>query len=121
MKFNKLIWLIGDADTFVTLSGTTEQLSAGIDMASGQWKGAHVIADIDFDAGPTDNVVVNIYGSLDGTNWDDTAAYSITIDKGTDPNQISVNIANLAYFRIGLVQDGSTDSHNVRSAFRVYR
>lgn len=104
----------GAADAYTTLSGTTEEYSSDVDLETSGHEGAHVRVEINFDATPTDNVVCNIYGSLDGTNYDDTPIYSIELDQNTDPNQISLVVKDVAHFRVGLVQTGSTDSHDVR-------
>jgi len=36
-------------------------------------------------------------------------------DKSVDPQQLSFIVSDLAHFRIGVQQTGSTDSHNVRA------
>ncbi len=103
----------GTADGYTTLSATTEEYSASVDMTGSDV--AHAIVEVNFDATPTDNVQVNVYGSLDGTNFDDVPMYSVIIDNGTDPSQITLVIDGVAYFRLGFVQTGSTDSHDVRA------
>jgi hypothetical protein len=113
--------IIGTGDGWVTLSGTTESLSSGVDLVTLGYEGAHVVVEVDADAGPTDDVDVKIYGSLDGTDYDDTALNSQTIDTATDPNQISFVVKDLAHFRIGATQTGATDSHNVRAYYRAWR
>ena len=106
----------GVADAYTTLSGTTEEYSSSIDMTGHDR--AHVIVEVNFDATPTDNVQVNVYGSLDGTNFDDVPLSSVIIDNGTDPSQITLVIEGLVHARIGCVQTGSTDSHDVRAYVR---
>jgi len=105
----------GAADAYTTLSGTTEEYSADVDLETNGYEGAHVIVEINYDATPTDEVNINIYGSLDGTNYDDTPIWSMQGDSGTDPQQLSFIVKDLAHFRIGVQQTGSTDSHDVRA------
>ena len=107
--------IIGSGDAYVTLSGTTESFSSDIDLETNGYVGSHVIVEIDYDAGPTDEVEIAIYGSLDGSNYDDTAIFSQQGDHDTDPQQLSFVIQDLLHFRIGVKQTGSTDSHNVRA------
>lgn len=107
----------GTADGYTTLSATTEEYSSSIDMTGSD--AAHIIVEVNFDATPTDDVLVKLYGSLDGTNFDDVPLYSVLIDNGTDPTQRSLVIEGLAYCRIGCVQTGSTDSHDVRAYVRL--
>ena len=110
--------IIGTADGYITLSGTTESYSSDVNLESSGYEGAHVIVEINYDASPTDEVTINFYGSLDGTNFDDTPFLSMSGDNGTDPQQLSCVIKDFAHFRIGVVQDGSTDSHDVRAYYQ---
>ncbi|MBW1723501.1 MAG: hypothetical protein JRJ78_15770 [Deltaproteobacteria bacterium] len=70
--------IIGTGDGYITLSGTTESFSSNVDMATNGYEGAHVIVEMDYDGTPTDEVEISIYGSLDGTNYDDTPLSSKT-------------------------------------------
>jgi hypothetical protein len=107
--------IIGTGDGYFTLSGTTESYSSDIDMETNGYEGAHVTVEIDYDATPTDEVNIKLYGSLDGTNYDDTPIWEMQGDKSVDPQQLSFIVRDLAHFRIGVQQTGSTDSHNVRA------
>jgi hypothetical protein len=106
---------IGTGDGYVTLSGTTESYSSNVDMETNGYEGAHVILEIDYDASPTDEVKIKLYGSLDGSNYDDTPIWEMQGDKSVDPQQLSFVVRDLAHFRIGIQQTGSTNSHNVRA------
>jgi len=105
----------GTGDGYTTLSGTTEEYSSDVDMETNGYEGAHVTVEIDYDATPTDEVKIKLYGSLDGSNYDDTPIWEMQADKGVDPQQLSFIIKDLAHFRLGFQQTGSTDSHNVRA------
>jgi hypothetical protein len=105
----------GTGDGYTTLSGTTEEYSADVDLETNGYEGAHVTVEIDYDATPTDEVKIKLYGSLDGSNYDDTPIWEMQADKGVDPQQLSFIIKDLAHFRLGFQQTGSTDSHNVRA------
>lgn len=105
----------GTGDGYTTLSGTTEEYSADVDLETNGCEGAHVIVEINYDASPTDEVKIKLYGSLDGTNYDDTPIWEIQGDKSVDPQQLSFIIKDLAHFRLGFQQTGSTDSHDVRA------
>jgi len=107
--------IIGSGDGYVTLSGTTEAFSSDVDFETAGYEGAHVIVEINYDATPTDEVNINIYGSLDDTNYDDTPIWSMQGDSGVDPQQLSFIVKDLAHFRIGVQQTGSTNSHDVRA------
>src|SRR5512134_3166978 len=107
--------IIGTGDAYVTLSGTTESYSSDVDMETNGYDGAHVIVEINYDASATDEVKIKLYGSMDGSNYDDTPAWEMQGDKSVDPQQLSFIVKGLAHFRIGVQQTGSTDSHDVRA------
>jgi hypothetical protein len=113
--FAAVAQIVGTSDGYVTLSSTTEIFSSNIDLETEGYEGCHIIVEVNFDATPTDDVDVKVYGSLDGTNYDDTPMTTRRIDKGTDPNQITVIVTGVAHCRLGIVQTGGTDSHDVRS------
>ena len=112
--------IIGTGDGYVTLSGTTESYSSDVDMETNGYEGAHVTVEIDYDATPTDEVDIKLYGSLDGSNYDETPIWEMQGDKSTDPQQLSFVVRDLAHFRIGIRQTGSTDSHNVRAYIQCW-
>jgi hypothetical protein len=112
--------IIGTGDGWMTLSGTTESYSSDVNLETNGYEGAHVIVEIDYDVSPTDEVKIKLYGSLDGSNYDDTPVCQIQGDKSTDPQQLSFIVKDLAHFRIGVQQTGSTDSHNVRAYVQAW-
>ena len=113
--------IIGTADGYITLSGTTESFSSDVDLETNGYEGTHVTVQIDYDATPTDEVKIKLYGSLDGANYDDTPIWEMQADKNVDPQQLSFIVKDLAHFRIGVQQTGSTDSHNVRAYVQSWR
>jgi len=107
--------------TYTTLSGTTEEYSSDVDLETDGYEGAVVTAEVDFDATPTDDVIVSVYASLDGSNYDTEPLFSFTIDNGTDPAQVSFVVTDVPHFRLGIKQTGSTDSHDVRAHYQPWR
>ena len=112
--------IIGTGDGWITLSGTTESFSSDVDLVTNGLEGAHLVVEIDYDGTPTDDVKVKLYGSLNGSVYDDSPIWEMQGDKSVDPQQLSFIIRNLAHFRIGVQQTGSTDSHNVRAYIRCW-
>lgn len=110
----------GSADGYTTLSGTTEEYSADVDLEANGYEGAHVIVEINYDDSPTDEVKIKLYGSLDGENYDDTPIWEMQGDKSQDPQQLSFIIKDLAHFRLGFQQTGSDDSHDVRAYVQAW-
>ena len=70
---------------------------------------------------PTDDLIIRIQGSLDGTNFDDTPLWEGRIDKGTDPNQVSYLLGPPlpCYFRAYCLRSGSTDTIAVTHHYRL--
>ena len=42
---------------------------------------AHCRVEVDFPASPTDDAVISVYGSLDGTAWSATPLMALVLDK----------------------------------------
>lgn len=120
-SFGTLAQIIGTGDAYVTLSGTTESFSSDVDLETNGYEGAHVIVEVNFDDTPTDHVDCFIYGSLNGTDYDDSPYGSFRLDKGIDPHQVSFIVRDLLHFRIGVKQTGSTNSHDVRAYIQAWR
>ena len=112
--------IIGTGDGYITLSGTTESFSSDVNLETNGYEGAQLIVEIDYDSSPTDQVTIRLYGSLDGSNYDDTPIWEMQGDKSVDPQQLSFIIKDLAHFKIGVQQTGSTNSHNVRAYIRCW-
>lgn len=76
---------------------------------------SHVEVEADFPASPTDELIVNLYGTLDDAseNWDDTAFASFRIANDKDPNKESFTIENKYKWRLGFIRSGSTDTITV--------
>lgn len=108
-------WTTGTPTTATkTLSGITESKTGSFDC--GTYWAVQLTVDINYDATPTDDVTINLYGSVDGTNFDDTPMDFDVGDKSTDPQQLTIMITNPpAYMKYGFVQSGSTDSHEITS------
>lgn len=99
----------------------TQRYTTDIDLETNGYEGIHLTIDADFPVSPTDDLNWYLYGSLDGTNYDDTAITSGQIDKDTDPNQISLVIKDVAHCRIGMVRSGATDSIDVEVKYQAWR
>jgi outer membrane receptor for monomeric catechols len=117
--WNDNTWTSGAPTTAAeTLSGTTESLTGSIDCET--YYGVQITADINYDANPTDSVTINVYGSVDGTNFDDTPIDYVMGDNTTDPEQLTIMVWNPpAYMRIGFVQSGATDSHDISTVYYI--
>ena len=100
---------------------TTGSWSDDVDLETNGYEGAHVIVDADFPASPTDNLIVEVRASLDGANYDDTSLFSFKLDKGTDPNQVSFLIKDVAHFKLYCKRDGSTDTITVTAKYQPWR
>jgi hypothetical protein len=114
-KWDNESQIMGTSDNYVTLSGTTESLSSYFDMKTNGYEGAMLFVDINFDATPTDNVTINVYPARSGSIQQDTPIWTkkYLAANGNVKDGIPIDVS-LPYGRAGAVQDGSTDSHDVR-------
>jgi hypothetical protein len=94
-------------------SVTTGTWSSDVDLETDGCEGAHVTVDADFPASPTNNLVVEVRASLDGTNYDSTPLYKFEIDKGIDPNQASFIVKDVAHFKLYCYRAGGTQTITV--------
>jgi len=117
--WNDDTWTTGTPTTAAeTLSTTTESKTGSIDCRT-YWS-LQLTIDINYDATPTANIAIYIYGSKDGTNFDDTPMDLIAGDKSKDPEQLTLMIFNPpAYLQVGFVQDDSTDSHDISTVHYI--
>lgn len=90
------------------LVDATEEYSSDVDLETNGYEAAHVTVDVTFGATVEYGVTVSIYGSLDGTNYDDYAIFSqaIALSAGV-AKQISLVVKDLAHFRVGVKQGGT--------------
>jgi hypothetical protein len=88
----------------------TERFSSDVDLETAGHEGAH--CHLKYDAsGTTDDLEVAVYGSLDGTNYDDIAMTKFTADNNSGAEtEISFVVKDVAHFRVGLKRSGSTDT-----------
>ncbi|UCG56835.1 MAG: hypothetical protein JSU70_18455 [Phycisphaerales bacterium] len=103
------------------VSVTTGSYSSAVDLETNGYEGAHVTVDADFPASPTDDLEVYIQASLDGSTWDDTAITSFVVDNGTDPNQVSFIVKDVAHFRLYCKRSGSTDTIAITAKYQAWR
>lgn len=99
----------------------TGSYSSVVDLETNGYEGAHVTIYADFPSSPTDNLEVYVQASLDGTNFDNTALFSFVIDKGTDPNQVSFIVKDVAQFRLYCKRSGTTDTITVTTKYQPWR
>lgn len=101
----------------VAVAGT-EQFSGVVLLTPGET--AHVEVEADFPAGPTDELVVALYGTLDDSaeNWDDTPITKFNISNTPDPNKVSFVVSGVYKFRLGCVRSGSTDTITTNAYYR---
>lgn len=94
------------------LGDTAESLSSDVDLETDGYIGSHITVDVTFNASGTQNVVVSVYGSLDGTNYDDIPIFSqqVAVSAGKS-RQISIVLRDLLHFKIGVKHAASDTNH----------
>lgn len=90
------------------LADATEEYTSDVDLETNGYEASHVTVDCTFGTTPEYGLIVSIYGSIDGTNYDDVAIFSQEIGLVSATTiQISLVIKDLAHFRIGVKQGGT--------------
>lgn len=99
------------AATQLTSIDSTEQFFDAIIRMDG-YLGVIVQITSNFVGSPTDDLIVSLYNrnTVSGL-YNNIADYTFTIDRGTDPSRVSIEIKNLFQFRIGVKASGGTDTH----------
>lgn len=83
---------------------------------------AHIQISVAFGGVPTDDLLVRVYTTLDASTetWDlTTFSTEQTVDKGTNPNVISITVTGVYKFRLGFIRDGAADTHTVNAWYRT--
>jgi len=107
--------------TIINATGvTTGTWSSDVDLETDGMEGVQIAVDADFPASPTHNLVIEIRASLDGICYDDTPVYKFEIDKGTDPNQVSFVIKDLAHFKLYCYRAGGTQTITVTAKCQMW-
>lgn len=97
----------------------TGQDSEFIDIS--QWEGCHCFVEADFPGGPTDDLVIDVLATNDGTNYDNIPIFSFTVDNGTDPSNVSFIVTSVYGFKVNFASSGGTDNINVFFRYRRWR
>lgn len=98
--------------TYTTLSGTTEEFSADVDLTTHE--SVHVEVEVTFETTPADDVDVNVYPSDDSTyDGEEISVMSFRVlKKDNDARYLSFDVSGYAHFRLGFVQTVGTDTAN---------
>lgn len=100
---------------------TTEQYSSNCDMETNGYEGAQLHLKYKTSAGTTDDLEVKVYGSEDGTNFDDIPTWSQTFaNNGVTETEVSFIIKDLLNFRVGLARSGSTDTFYAHLSYQAW-
>lgn len=85
------------------LSGTTETLSADVDNETDGYEASHVTVDVTWHASGTVDVDVSIYGSLNGSDYDDVAYMVTRLPVAANTTkQYSFVVPDLLHFKVGV-------------------
>ena len=73
-------------------------------------------------SGATDAIIVGVFNSLDGTDYDDLPIWEQQCDiNGGVDTQISFLVEDLSHFRIGVKTSGTTDTFDYRLKYDAWR
>ena len=83
-----------------------------IDLAASGYVAAHVMVEIAFGSTPDDDVVVNVFGSVDSGTQDATLPiYSLTIQAATSTTKrATFTVENVPYIAVAVTNNDSADN-----------
>jgi hypothetical protein len=84
------------------LGATAESVSTSVNLETDGYIGSHATVSVVFHASGAQNVVIALYGSLDGTNFDTIPLFSqqVAVTAGAT-KQISLIVQDVLHFRVG--------------------
>jgi len=89
---------IVNADTFTN----TEEFSSDVDLETDGYEGSHLFCSIVFHASGAQDVLLNIYGSLDGSAYDTIALASVRVPVTAGATKkVSFVIKDVLHWRLG--------------------
>jgi hypothetical protein len=88
-----------------------------IDLETNGYYGMWLFVEHD-SSGTTDDIIASYFPSYDGTNFDDVASWSVTIDSDGSDDQISFQMVPACpHGRIGLKTTGTTDTFDYQVTY----
>ena len=109
-------FLDGGSAAWVDDSGTASEV-----ISLAQWEGCHCYVEADFPGGPTDDLVIEVQGSPDGTNFDTVPLFSFTVDNGNGKDNVSFVVTSVYSFRVKFKSSAGNDTINVFFYYRRWR
>ena len=109
-----------DMTQLTSVSSTEQYFTTFILLNPGEL--SHLECELDPVGTPTDDMIINLYGTLDdgSENWDDKPFMSFTIPNSPDPCKKSVIVSGVYRFRVGAAASGATDTHtSVDCSYRL--
>lgn len=95
--------------------------TSAIDLETNGYEGIHLTLEYDA-SGTTDDIIFSIFGSLDGSNYDDIELTGTTCDNDSGADtQVTFIIKDLAQLRIGLKTSGTTDTFDYQITYQPWR
>ena len=109
----------GDADL---AADQAWDFSGNIDLETNGYEGALIYLEHD-SSGTTDNIILGIFPSVDGTDRADTPILEIEFDAtgGGDTQEYSVIVRDLQHFEVGVKTSGTTDTFDYRIRWDAWR
>ena len=97
-------------------------LSADVDLEIDGYEGALIYLEHD-SVGTTDNIILGIFPSVDGTDVADNPIFEIEFDasSGADTQEAPIVVKDLQHFKVGVKTNGTTDTFDYRIRWDAWR
>ncbi len=113
-----ITWAANQTITQLTSVVDTEQLSTALDLVASYLTNVTIIANSD-QTTPTDKLIVRIYRSRDGTNFDDVPWQEFSfLPDDTNDHRKSFDISMCIQVKLGVESEGTTDTYVVDADYR---
>lgn len=111
----------GGTDADLAADGAWD-FSGDIDLETDGYEAALVYLEHD-SAGTTDNIILGIFPSVDGTDRADNPIFEIEFDatSGTDMQEAAIVVNDLQHFEVGVKTSGTTDTFDYRIRWDAWR
>ncbi len=111
----------GGSDADIGTSGTYIY-SGDIDLETNGYEASIIYLEHD-SSGTTDNIILGIFPSVDGTDRADNALIEIEFDAtgGADTQEPGIVIKDLQHLEVGLKTNGSADTFDYRIRWDAWR
>jgi len=112
--------IFGTSTAHAAITSTVANYSNDIDLSTGGWEGAHVVANVIM-SGTRANVTLELLGALTTAEYDTIPLFSQELSVSETTAQVSFIIRDVAHTRLNLEAGATGDSHTAWVYYKPWR